>query len=455
MKESDIFSEKKRDNTKSFHRKRASLKLKAIKTLAHEKDTVKTLNFNKATMKSDNKLINFSELIPHLLDQIKTKNSSTHNLLTDNFNNSFGHDSNSSEINDDKESESEGNIKTNNNNSPIKIPKLVFGSKDDPNEYKNLEAPITYRQKSKNEANPDVNYRKYSKDNDKDSLVLKLHKYFFQDGELENIDTLIKYNINKIKINDNNLNINSNNNIHIIENEEFDYLNIKPQVISLMSKFAEAFDKENKKLLISAIKDLNKFSDMYKFDYVTQLTLGWLDKIKEKEYEYCELKYIGYYNQIRDIMDKMLNELKRKADMILITRKKNNKENKNENKNNNNNDNSIKKDILNNDSTIKIPNIIINRNLQKKNSINKDDLLRTKEIIPIKVDIEIQSSLKIDEVEDILKNLDEGDLGNLGNNKGPMNNNKKILNLHSNNRSDNELEAFSYPFKDDSLCYIF
>ena len=36
-----------------------------------------------------------------------------------------------------------------------------------------------------------------------------------------------------------------------------------------------------------------------------------------------------------------------------------------------------------------------------------------------------------------------------------MNNNKKILNLHSNNRSDNELEAISYPFKDDSLCYIF
>lgn len=25
----------------------------------------------------------------------------------------------------------------------------------------------------------------------------------------------------------------------------------------------------------------------------------------------------------------------------------------------------------------------------------------------------------------------------------------------NNNKIDNELEAFSYPFKDDSMCYIF
>ena len=42
-----------------------------------------------------------------------------------------------------------------------------------------------------------MNYRKYSKEN-KDSFILKLHKYFFQDGEIENIDILIKYDLNKI-----------------------------------------------------------------------------------------------------------------------------------------------------------------------------------------------------------------------------------------------------------------
>ena len=444
---------------------RFSVNTKAFSSIIKQKDFQRH-NTNSNKMKSDDKLINFSEMIPKLLETIKSKNSSRLNLIIDN--NSFEHNSNSSELYDEdepiKNEINKINIGNMNNKPTVKSPKKLniqsIGKspflKLDNNEYKNLEIPGTFRQKKKIDKSPSINYRKYSKEN-KDSLILKLHKYFFQDGELENIDTLIKYDIYKIKINDDN---NESNFGRETTNErnsdnDFDYYNIKEKVVNIMDKFSSAFDNENKSQLILAMKELNDFSKNYKFDYVTQLTFDWLTQMKEKKYENCELKYIGYYNQIRDIMDKMLNELKRKADMILITRKKNNKENKNENKNNNNNDNSIKKDILNNDSTIKIPNIIINRNLQKKNSINKDDLLRTKEIIPIKVDIEIQSSLKIDEVEDILKNLDEGDLGNLGNNKGPMNNNKKILNLHSNNRSDNELEAFSYPFKDDSLCYIF
>ena len=135
-------------------------------------------------------------------------------------------------------------------------------------------------------------------------------------------------------------------------------------------------------------------------------------------------------------MDKMLKELKKKADLILISQEKKNKENKKENENENNNGQPV------------------NKNFEKTNSINKEDLLRTKEIVPIKIDIEVQNTLNINEVEEILKNLDEGDLGNLGS-KGTLTNTKKMFNKHISNRNDNELEAFSYPFKEDRLCHIF
>ena len=453
----------------SFHKVRTTIKHRGSITLNKDSDVQKTLNFhNKSSMKSDNKIINFSEMIPKLLEKIKTKNSSIHNMYIDNISNSFQNDSNSSELNDDKESDNDINniniisspTKINiYNNSPKKIPKLLIekNEEESSNEYKNLEAPITYRQKRKLEDSPTMNYRKYSKEN-KDSLVLKLHKYFFQDGEIENIDTLIKYNLNKILINNNyNNEDNSNQNLININNmnsDEFDYYNIKQQVINLMDKFADAFDKENKSQLILAIKDLNNFSDKYKFDYITQLTLDWLIKLQGKEYDNRELKYIGYYNQIREIMDKMLKELKKKADLIILAEQKKNKDNKIDNENNDINRNNTAKIIIPN-TNINIPNAMIsNRNLQKMNSINKEDIFRSTEIVPIKIDIEVQNTLNINEVEEILKNLDEGDLVNLGS-KSTINNNKKLLNKHNNSRNDNELEAFSYPFKEDDLCSIF
>ena len=445
----------------SFHKERNSLRQRTLENLVKEKDNVKTLNFHKLSMKSDNEIINFSEMIPKLLEQIKTKNSSRHNILIDNISNSFINNSNSSEINDDKESENDiNNINSKANNSPKKIPKLIINKNEDiNNEYKGLEAPNTYRQKRKVEDSPSLQYRKYSKEN-KDSLVLKLHKYFFQDGEIENIDTLIKYNLNKIKINNNyNNKENSTKNLgtDMKENNfnEFNYFSIKQEVIKIMDKFAKAFDKENKNLLINAIKDLNKFSDKYKFDYVIQLSLDWLIQIQGKKYDNCELKYIGYYNQFRDIMDTMLKELKKKADLIIINEKKKSKENNMKNKNNNFvNDNSSNNNIKSHSIQVDVPSVMINNNLQKTNSINKEDIFRTKEIVPIKIDIEVQKTLNIIEVEEILKNLDEGDLGNLGF-KSTINNNKKLMNKHLVNRNDNELEAFSYPFKENGMCHIF
>ena len=446
-----IFKKRKTFNDgfhNTFQNKRNSLKHHKLTYIFKEKDkdSQKTLNFQKKSMRSDNKIINFSEMIPKLLEQIKTKNS----LLYEDK--SFENDSNSSEINDEKSDEIHYNFNSKPSNS-LKIPKLLITpndeNKDIIDEYKNLQAPITYRE-NRNKENQKIEYRKFSKEN-KDSLIIKLHKYFFQDGEFENIDTLIKYNLNQIKINkDNKDEDNSYKNLgvnNINNNNEFDYLTIKQQVINLMDKFADAFDKENKGQLISAIKDLSVFSEKHKFDYVTQLTLNWLQKLKDKKYDKCELKYIGYYNQIRDIMDKMLKELKKKADLIILAEQKKNKDIKNE-KNNIDNNN------INNSNNNRLPSIIMNPNLKRSNSINKEDIFKTKEIVPIKIDIEVQNTLNINEVEEILKHLDEGDLGNSGSNN-IIYNNKKQLNKHFNNRNENELEAFSYPFKKDNLCNIY
>ena len=422
------------------HKNRFSVKTKAFSSIIRQKD-FQRYNINHSKLKSDDNLINLSDMIPKLLEEIKSKNSSRLNLIIDN--NSFEHNSNSSELYDEddliKNDINNINILSNNNNKPtVKSPKkLAIQSigkspflKLDNNEYKNLEILGTCRQKKQIDKSPSINYRKYSKEN-KDSLILKLHKYFFQDGELENIDTLIKYDIYKIKINDDNKENkfgepNNENN----SNNDFDYYYIKEKVINIIDKFSYAFDYENKSQLILAMKELNDFSKKYKFDYVTQLTFDWLSQIKDKKYENCELKYIGYYNQIREIMDKMLNELKKKVDLILVSQ---------ENKIKKENDNNIQEQ---------------NTNFQKMKTINKEELLRTKEIIPIKIDIEVNNSLNIDDVEEMLRNLDKGDLGNLGT-KGSNSNIRKLFNKHFVNRNDNELEAFSYPFKEDNLCYIF
>ena len=422
------------------HKNRFSVKTKAFSSIIRQKD-FQRYNINHSKLKSDDNLINLSDMIPKLLEEIKSKNSSRLNLIIDN--NSFEHNSNSSELYDEddliKNDINNINILSNNNNKPtVKSPKKLaiqnIGKspflKLDNNEYKNLEILGTFRQKKQIDKSPSINYRKYSKEN-KDSLILKLHKYFFQDGELENIDTLIKYDINKIKINDDSKENkfgepNNENN----SNNDFDYYYIKEKVINIIDKFSYAFDYENKSQLILAMKELNDFSKKYKFDYVTQLTFDWLSQIQDKKYENCELKYIGYYNQIRDIMDTMLNELKKKVDLILVSQ---------ENKIKKENDNNIQEQ---------------NTNFQKMKTINKEELLRTKEIIPIKIDIEVNNSLNIDDVEEMLRNLDKGDLGNLGT-KGSNSNIRKILNKHFINRNDNEMEAFSYPFKEDNLCYIF
>ena len=402
----------------------------------------------KNSLNSDNKIIDYSEAIQKLLGQLKSKPKKRSSIKKSLINDSFSN-SNSSEIGDDKDSEEDKinkDSKEINNNSPKKSQNLKrvmthetkkkISIKKSNNKLEllkpNNKTPI------KLEKSPTLKFKDFSKD--KDSLILKYHRYFFQDGDIDNINTKIKYNINKIKIDDegDNQEIENNPIIDINgENMENDtnIFNIKNQVISLMDKFDEAFSKEKRELLLSAINDLNNFSKKYKFSYVEQLTKDWLLYLNDKENINKSLKYFGYYNQIRDIMDKMLKEIKKKVDLIILYREKKYKNLKpNEN---------IKEDE-------------IKQNNERKKTINKDDLLKSKEIVPIKLDIDIQNKLSLDEIEEIIKNLENGDFGNNENKNSAMSSKKKLLKTNFNLRNDNEVEAFAYPFKEeDNFCFIF
>ena len=427
---------------------RKNKKGKTLEGYKMDDDIRNFFNLKRLSMKSDNKIMNYSDTLNKLLGKIKskpTKTSSRKNSINDSYNNS-----NSSEIADDddeKDCEEEKDII---NVSPRKIQKLnrimtFDNNRQNTNNKKNnfkLKIDMAKNKSSlmKLEKSPTLKFVDLPKK--KDSLILKFHRYFFQEGDIDKNNTIIKYNINKIKIDDiNPENIsNKENKEKNLENES-DSFDIKNQVIKLMSKFDEAFAKENKQLLALAIKDLYDFSKKYKFSYVMKLTLDWLKYLEDKNTENISLKYFGYYNQIREIMDKMLKEIKKKVDLMIIYREKKYKNTKSGEKNK------------------KESNAKINNKLSigsRKKTINKEDLLKSKEIVPIKLDIDIQSKLNLDEIEKIINNLEKGDFGNLDNNNATISNKKKILKSHFNNRNDNELEAFAYPFKEeDYFCNIF
>ena len=391
-------------------------------------------NMRNSAIINDNKIINYSETITKLLGQIKTKPKKTSSRNVSALRDSYNY-SNSSEIDDEKESEDN---KNKNSTSPKKNQKLNriftqdFRMKKSDNNKKESKI-ITKLEKS-----PTLTIKDFQ--TKKDTIILKFHRYFFQDGEIEKINTIIKYNINKIKIVETKYEQKSNDdNLEQILENEIDMFNIKNQVINLMDKFDEAFTAEKRKILISAVKDLNNFSKKYKFTYVEQLTLDWLRYLEDKKNEKISLKYFGYYNQIREIMDKMLKEIKKKVDLFIFYREKKKKNSKESDKSPKENGSKA----------------LDKRSSKNKQTINKEDLLKSKEIIPIKLDIDIQNRLSLDEVEEIIQNLEKGDFGNLENKNQNMINKKKILKSHFNNRNDNELEAFNYPFKEEHFCGIF
>ena len=437
------------EDKNKIHEKRNSLnfipmkkfkKLKSLQGLKVEADIRNFFNLKRLSMKSDNKIMNYCDTLTKLLGQINskpTKISSGNNGLNESYNNS-----NSSEINDDKDSEEE---KDKINISPKKMQKINRVMTFDNNNNKNSSNKKSNYKLKINNVNDKTSLMKFEKSptlkftdlKRKDSLILQFHRYFFQDGDIDKNNTIIKYNINKIKI-DENVQDNVSNEKNF-ENES-EIFNIKNQVINLMDKFDEAFTKEKKQLMISAIKDLNDFAKKYKFGYVMQLTLDWLKYLEDKNNENSSLKNFGYYNQIREIMDKMLKEIKKKVDFMILYREK--YKNK---KSGEKNEKEYQHKLSNKQSVG-----------SRKKTINKEDLLKSKEIVPIKLDIDIQNHLNLDEIENIIQNLEKGDFGNVENNNASISNKKKILKSHFNNRNDNELEAFTFPFKEeDLLCNIF
>jgi hypothetical protein len=319
------------EDKNKIHEKRNSLnfipmkkfkKIKSLQGLKVEADIRNFFNLKRLSMKSDNKIMNYCDTLTKLLGQINskpTKISSGNNGLNESYNNS-----NSSEINDDKDSEEE---KDKINISPKKMQKLNRVMTFDNNNNKNSSNKKSNYKLKINNVNDKTSLMKFEKSptlkftdlKRKDSLILQFHRYFFQDGDIDKNNTIIKYNINKIKI-DENVQDNVSNEKNF-ENES-EIFNIKNQVINLMDKFDEAFTKEKKQLMISAIKDLNDFAKKYKFGYVMQLTLDWLKYLEDKNNENSSLKNFGYYNQIREIMDKMLKEIKKKVDFMILYREK-------------------------------------------------------------------------------------------------------------------------------------
>ena len=319
------------EDKNKIHEKRNSLnfipmkkfkKIKSLQGLKVEADIRNFFNLKRLSMKSDNKIMNYCDTLTKLLGQINskpTKISSGNNSLNESYNNS-----NSSEINDDKDSEEE---KDKINISPKKMQKINRVMTFDNNNNKNSSNKKSNYKLKINNVNDKTSLMKFEKSptlkftdlKRKDSLILQFHRYFFQDGDIDKNNTIIKYNINKIKI-DENVQDNVSNEKNF-ENES-EIFNIKNQVINLMDKFDEAFTKEKKQLMISAIKDLNDFAKKYKFGYVMQLTLDWLKYLEDKNNENSSLKNFGYYNQIREIMDKMLKEIKKKVDFMILYREK-------------------------------------------------------------------------------------------------------------------------------------
>ena len=250
----------------TFEPKRKEKKKKS-QEIKIDKKSKEFFNSRKFPLKSDNKIINYSETISKLIGQLNSKLKKT-SSRNNNFKDIFFHDSNSSEIGDDKESEE---IKNNIIKSPKKIKGLSRVLTLDNNNKKNwnkkndkIDDNIINEKASlkKIKISPTLTFRENPKKT-KDSIISNFRRYFFQEGESENKDVIIKYNINKIKID-----TQSSENKSIYDSDEnleneLDIMNIKKQVINLMNKFDEAFGKEDKKLLVSAIKDLNFFSHKF------------------------------------------------------------------------------------------------------------------------------------------------------------------------------------------------
>jgi hypothetical protein len=126
--------------TKPAHRQRGSVKQKPYYDINKERDTLPKQNSPsnfQSKLNCNNKIIDFREMIPKLLNKINAKTSRKNNFFLDNI--SYGNNSNSSVINDDNESPG-FNASYKNSNS-----KKLMKKSEVENENKNQEIAATYR----------------------------------------------------------------------------------------------------------------------------------------------------------------------------------------------------------------------------------------------------------------------------------------------------------------------
>jgi hypothetical protein len=245
--------------------------------------------------------------------------------------------------------------------------------------------------------------------NQKDSLIYNLYKNFAQNDDGEKNDTLMKCNIDKIRIKKIKR-LRSYSDIYLSHNN-FNFEKAKQQLNELIEHFFQSFNNNNKTGLIASIKNLSHFSRQYHFDYITKVTSNWLQKLENKEID--DIKNIGNFNNIKDIFNKMLEELKKQEYNYL-------------NSNINESNNSVVNEY--------------------------QDLFNSKEIVPLKIDIEVKKNLDLNKIENIIENLDKTNLKNSGDDNI---NNDKLINNKIYSKKKNELESYTYPFVDNSSCYIF
>ena len=88
--------------------------------------------------------------------------------------------------------------------------------------------------------------------------------------------------------------------------------------------------------------------------------------------------------------------------------------------------------------------------LLHKNIDNDENNGIMKKIEPIKINMEIEGNF----VEKLIKELEEVEEETWGDFGGGARKKLIVAGRYNNNRNEDELEAFSYPYKDNSLCFI-
>ena len=214
------------------------------------------------------------------------------------------------------------------------------------------------------------------------------------------------YNIKEIKRNND-----EKIDYHIKKNQE---KIIQKNFDVIFKNFEAAFRKEDKKLLISAINDLNYLSVKYDFPYVTSLSIEWKRILVNFNLKFTDISI--NINKIQEILEKMLSEIGNKESKFSYSN-------------------------LKSDST---------------KTINKPIFKNLEKINPFSNDLFQIGNLDENNIDNLINELDNND------EKSFFSDDKKIYykkNVNSckynTDKNLKDYDTYGYPFKDESYCGIF